>query len=45
MRMERILMAHFDAGCGTAVDLITGENMILAAVFCRRTVRIWLMEN
>ena len=40
-------MAHFDAGCGTAVDLITGEKHDFGggSLLPAYSAYFWLMEN
>lgn len=40
-------MAHFDAGCGTAVDLITGEKHDFGggSLLPAYSAYFWRMEN
>jgi hypothetical protein len=40
-------MVHFDAGCGTAVDLITGEKHDFGggSLLPAYSAYFWLMEN
>ena len=47
MRTGEDFMAHFDAGCGTAVDLITGEKHDFGggSLLPAYSAYFWLMEN
>ena len=47
MRTERTSWHIFDAGCGTAVDLITGEKHDFGggSLLPAYSAYFWLMEN